>query len=115
MKFIISKTSSWGDKPIENCSEELVTYIDRRTVSTIEKARNYNWFNRWFEAGINHRVENGNIACDRIKKLSVFVVDFSDMDNLMSFIKENGKVIISQTDEYKEIEWKIEIYDDYRE
>lgn len=42
-------------------------------------------------------------------------MEFNTIDELMDFVKQNGRIIIFPPNEYNEGETIIEIYDDYRE
>lgn len=114
MRFLITRTSEWGDgKPCEEAYAAPAIFVDRRTVPTIKEAKKRFWFKNWYEGGTNHREENGMIACDRPPRNKWFV-EIDNLDDLVEFIHKHGRVVISSDSHYKD-EAEIEIYDDYRE
>ena len=117
MKIIITRTSNYFDP--SRCSEAKketleLTYLDYRTVNTLEEVKNRKWGEDWFNNGINHREENGMVVCDVMKMETVWTVKIDTIGDLIKLEKKYGSLIFMSTD-YKEIPYEIEIYDDYRE
>ena len=104
MKFIVHESIY---SILEGEQEEL-TYIDRRTVATLDEAKKYHWFDSWHKRGKNHREENGMIACDRIQKSTERVVVISSLDELLQLQERLGRLEIVNSD-YLEIPKQIEI------
>lgn len=112
MKFVVTRTSSYGDKkPCKEAHLEKVFRLDFRTVPTIEEAKKYHWFEGWFSRGRNHREEKGMIVCD--VECEEWVVSMIKLARLVEFVEKYGEIIIS-AGIYKGI-MEIEIYDSYRE
>jgi hypothetical protein len=105
MKFIVHESIS---SILEGVQEEELTYIDRRTVATLEEAKKYHWFDSWHKKGKNHREENGMIACDRIQKSTERVVEISSLDELLQLQERFGEVEIVNSG-YLEITKQINI------
>lgn len=62
MKFLISRTSIWGDKkPYKNACLDTFIRIDERTVDDPSKLNHKSSRENWYDEGSNHRVENGHI------------------------------------------------------
>lgn len=113
MKYIVTRTSCWGDeKPCEEAVEEIVTYVDERCID--DPMKNEYIGKSWYtdEGYFNHRVENGHIKRDR--KESAYTIELESLEDLQDFINKYGHVVIQETD-YKEVPLEIEIYDDWRE
>lgn len=116
MKFVVSRVSTRGSdiEPCEGAKIEKLTWLDVRTIRTIEEAKTCPWFNKWFERGVNHREENGYVVCDSIVPENEWVIELNSIEELESFVKKHGDVIISECS-YKEIKIELKIYDDYIE
>ena len=105
MKFIVHESIS---SILEEAQEEELTYIDRRTVATLDEAKKYHWFDSWHKKGKNHREENGMIACDRIQKSTKRVVEISSLDELLQIQERFGGLEIVNSG-YLEITKQINI------
>jgi hypothetical protein len=72
----------------------------------------------WLTEGVNHRVIDGKIARDMPEH--AWFIDLPDLDAVIAFIAEHGRIIIA-AEGYKETAASdhecpsIEIYDEYRE
>lgn len=104
MKYLVSKTSVYNEKPCEGAYKVLVTIVDRRTVDCPSKLK---YESNWYERGTNHRVENGKI-CRDLGKEEEWEVEIPD---LLEFVKKHERCILR----IEEGRPSIEIYDDYRE
>jgi hypothetical protein len=127
MKFEISRTSLYGYSPHPDSHEEEYTYIDERTIPTLEEAKKLinekNWCKKWFEEGTNHReilVKPSEYypyttMIARDLKHTRWVVDIDDLLKWINDLEE--EVVISPKIYSKSTEplIKIEIYDTYRE
>lgn len=91
MKFIIHS----GFNKIPGECEEYLTRIDYRTVPTLAEAKDYFWYDDWFNGGINHREERGMIACDRVEKCEVRVIEVEDLDCLIKLQEAVGELVVS--------------------
>jgi len=114
MKFIISKTSLWDDEiaPCNGAKKEDLTYLDYRTVKTLEEARKHKGINTpksWFAEGRNHRKETGMVVRDLERKFWTI-----EIDDIMEFFEKHGDLVIC-TSNCKEYPIEIEIYDSWRE
>lgn len=116
MKFIISRTSEWGDSsPCAEAKEETIWITEDNKCSSFEEHdRIYSNRTPWLSVGKNHRISsNGHIQRD--VEQTEWVVDINSIEDLLELSKKYGELIIS-TQLYP---WKIapyiEIYDAYRE
>lgn len=117
MKFIIERTSTLDRKPCREAKSEKFMYIDHRTVKTLAEARlpkHKHWADKFFASGTNHREEGGMIARDT-KMRPRWVIEVNTLEDLLRLTDKYGNIIIGSEDDYKGIEWYMEIYDDYRE
>ena len=120
MKFILSRTSVWGDtsKPLSKLAkiETLnLTYMDSRNAKTLEEAKKKPWYKSWFEQGTNHREENGLVVCDRLhQETPCNTIEVNSLEDILGLVNEEGEIVVTKTN-YKEISYEIEIYDGYRE
>jgi hypothetical protein len=104
MKFIVHESISF----LEGEQEEELTYIDRRTVATLDEAKKHHWFEGWHKRGKNHREENGMIACDRLQKTTERVIEILSLDELLQLQERLGRLEIVDSG-YLEISKQIEI------
>ena len=119
MKFIIQRTSAYGEKPCEEAKLETITEVDVRVKDSPSKIPM--WRNlqpeeaerRWKSEGTNHRLVNNRIARD-MGFISVWTIEINTLEELMAFRAKYGDIIVKQSDENPEYT-TIEIYDDYRE
>lgn len=111
MKFEISRTSAWDECPCDEAKEEMLTYVDYRSVATLDEGKSKHWFDDWYAGGINHREERGCIACDSLRKRTVWTIDIVDP---LELYEAYGDLCI-QRSEYKECYAHLEIYDSWRE
>lgn len=116
MKFIITRTSEWGDSsPCAEAKEETVWVTEENKCSSFEEYnRMYPSRTPWLSIGKNHRISsNGSIQRD--VEQTEWVVDINSIEDLLDLSKKYGELIIST----QLCPWKIasciEIYDDYRE
>ena len=105
MKFIIHESIS---SILKGEQEEELTYVDRRTVATLDEAKKYFWFDRWYKRGKNHREENGMIACDALQKNTERVIEIPTLDELLQLQERLGRLEIVNS-YYLEIPKQIEI------
>ena len=116
MKFIISRTSEWGDSsPCAEAKEETIWVTEDNKCSSFEEYDRV-YLNRipWLSVGKNHRISsNGHIQRD--VKQTEWVVDINSIEDLLELSKKYGELIIAARLCPWEIAPSIEIYDDYRE
>lgn len=118
MKVIVERTSNWGceEKPIDEAVlvNRTLHYQDRRNVSSMEEAKTEFWYNEFISSGTNHREGNGYIVRDCEIVESVWEVEIESLNDILSIFKKYGDIIIMEST-YSEYDFKIEIYDTYRE
>lgn len=116
MKFIISRTSEWGDSsPCAEAKKETIWITeDNKCPSFEEYNRAYSDRTPWLSVGKNHRISsNGHIQRD--VEQTEWVVDINSIEDLLELSKKYGELIIYTQLFPGEIAPYIEIYDDYRE
>jgi hypothetical protein len=113
MKFIISRTSAYGNKPLGIAIKEKLTYLDRRTLTLENMKKNRkDLYSHFMCHGKNHRTE-GTCAVRDVDQED-WTIEINSLEELIELKDKEGKLIVKGT-EYKEIPYEIEIYDDYRE
>jgi len=70
------------------------------------------WAPTFFGRGRNHRERNHRACYDVADQVWVIDLDWSVLPKL---VKKYGEIIVSQSDEYLEYPYCLEVYDDYRE
>lgn len=120
MKFIISRTSDYGDysSPCEEAKEDQVVRVETRTRYSPEEfdKKFADREGSWLSVGTNHRIgRNGYICRDR-EMMNVWTIEINSIEELIALSRKYGKIIVvdhylSVNDEYP----TLEIYDDYRE
>lgn len=114
MKFLISRTSEWGDKqPYKNAYLETFARIDERVVDDPSKLNYKPDRENWYSNGSNHRVENGHIKRDFVSE--GWFINLNSLEELLEFKKEVGEDIVIQDSWMNDGILEIEIYDTYRE
>ncbi len=115
MKFVVSRTSVWGDKPREEATRVKATWIDRRKANSIEEAKRELWFEDWYNSTTNHREERGFVAGDsKGEKDDIWVIELKTLEDFIAFVEKYEQAIIKQSF-YKEYPYEVEIYDEKRE
>lgn len=110
MKFLVTKTSDWGDnQPCEESFDGEYIYIDERTVNDPSQLKYKNAEKEWYGNGSNHRVENNHIKRDFNK--NGWLLEVNSIEQLINFVNKYGDIVISNHFGTPEIE----IYDTYRE
>lgn len=114
VKFLISRTSEWGDnQPHKNAYRDSFTLVDERVIDNPNKFKHKKDREGWYNRGSNHRVENGHIKRDFQDE--GWFIDISSLEDILKFKKEvDENIIIKNSWVNKEI-LEIEIYDNYRE
>ncbi|MBM4137270.1 MAG: hypothetical protein FJ241_10640 [Nitrospira sp.] len=112
MKFVISRTSLWKEKPCEEAKMEDVLYLQQRSCSEKEFDEHFSKDEGlWRSQGKNHRVlKNGNICRDQ--EDTAWVIELEDFKDLIKFAEKYGALVL-ESGNYNLLE--IEIYDDCRE
>lgn len=120
MKFIITRTSDYGDcsSPCAEAREDQLVRIETRALYSLEEfdKRFADREGSWFSVGTNHRIgRNGYICRDR-EMMNVWTIEINSIEELIALSRKYGKIIITDyyldtNDDYP----TIEIYDDYRE
>ena len=117
MEYIVERASEWNEeiKPCEECRQITITCIDERTTDDPSKIPGCkNNPNIWYEQQgyFNHRVENGHIKRDYLKK--VWVVEINSLEQLHEFVNKYGAIVFGDYYVNKNLK-RILIYDDYIE
>jgi len=117
MEYIVERASEWNEeiKPCEECRQTTITCIDERTTDDPSKIPAYKSNpNIWYEQQgyFNHRVENGHIKRDYLKK--VWVVEINSLEQLHEFVNKYGAIVFGDYYANKNLK-RILIYDDYIE
>lgn len=114
--FLLQVTRTSQDSEKEPPCEEaiLLNYVatDELGVDDPNKLNDKRVSDNWYTKGRNHRVENGHIKRDY--DTEGYFVRFDNIDDLFSFIKKYGGVVIEESLDSEEY-MRIEIYDDWRE
>lgn len=117
MKFVITRSISFGDEspPCDGAKRECVDGFETRTCSEEEFDRKFSAHEGlWRSKGFNHTVtEEGYIQRIHKDDTDVWVLDFKDLDSLMSFHNKYGDLVLTSCWSSRRPE--IEIYDGYRE
>ena len=115
MKFIVSKTSNYGDpKPCDEAKVSTFTRVDTRTVDCPSKLL-FPSNELWLQEGENHRIVNGEITRDFPDQLC-WVVEIDSLEELLEFMdKQDVDLVLSREEDSLENVPTIELYDDYRE
>ena len=115
MNFIISRTSLWGDeKPCPGAKVVQATRVDWRSCKSLEEVKTRPWGEDWFASGTNYREEKGQVARD-MERGDIWVIEISNLDELLKFRDNVNEDLIIQNSDYKEYPFGIEIYDGHRE
>lgn len=120
MKFIITRTSDWGDdnSPCEEAKRSQVVRVETRALRTPEEfdkrfaARE----GAWLSVGANHRIGRDGYICRDREMIDVWTIEVNSIEELVALSRKYGKIIVenyywSSNDEYP----TLEIYDTYRE
>lgn len=115
MEFMVRRTSLWWDDemPCEEAYLKEYVFIDTRSVDCPTKVPAYkgksDW---WYEEGMNHRVEDGKIKRDFIRK--GWFITINSIEELLEFVNKYGDIVVQKALDNDKL-FEIEIYDDYRE
>lgn len=114
MKFIVSRTSMYGDdKPCDEASKMTYTRIDMRGADDPSKIPAYKENSSlWYDEGTNHRIVKGKIMRD-FEETGWFI-EINSLEELLEFQKKYGDLVLQHSMWNEEIP-EIEIYDYYRE
>ena len=107
MKFIITRTSDYGDcsSPCAEAKEDQLVRIETRALYSPEE----------FDKKFADREGNGYICRDR-EMMNVWTIEINSIEELIALSRKYGEIIITDhylndNDEYP----TLEIYDSYRE
>lgn len=112
MEFVITRTSTYGGQPHERAVKK--SKPDYHCYNGTEEEWNERMApnNQWRDRGTEHQVlEDGTIK-RRLGDVSVWLMNFNTLEELLEFVKEVECSVIIGTDEDGN---ELEIYDDYRE
>ena len=119
MKFIIRRTSVWGNSsPCAEAKEEQVVETETRTLHSPEEfdKKFADREGSWLSVGTNHRIDRNGYICRDRKKMNVWTIEINSIEELIALSRKYGEIII--TDHYlniNDMHPTLEIYDDYRE
>lgn len=114
MKFLITRTSEWGDKqPYKNAYLDSFIQVDTRTVDNPQKLNHRGDRVNWYEQGENHRVEDGYIKRDFQRE--GWFIDIGNLEELIKLHEKVGEDIIITNSMWNRGLLELEIYDTYRE
>lgn len=118
MKFYIRRTEYEAEN-IPPCPgaikvKGLITH--NGTAKSLAEAKSpswggYSWF--WRDGMINQRKTTNGVACDSEKDL--WQIEINSLDDLMSLIEQEGRLVIETSEDIYGKGPQIEIYDGYRE
>lgn len=114
-KFIVKRTSlGWHDdvKPCEEAKEESVTSYDCRTLPV--KSMQKKFPDADFSDFEDYTFKSGIKGCRRVFYKNVYTIEIDSFEELMSFIKKYGAVVILSKSLDCDLQ-TIEIYDSWRE
>jgi hypothetical protein len=110
MKFIIGTKRvplRETKKPCDEAIEQELTPLDFRDVRTLEEAKGKIWYKDWLVAGENHREENGMVVSDKKATVKQWVVNIGSLEELLSFQRKYGDIVLSDSSPYKEAKHEI--------
>lgn len=119
MKFIVTRTSD-ETPPCEEAKKEKIVLVECRRFESPEDfdkhiANSKTEKEPWCSVGTNHRKTDKGFICRDIGEKIAYVVEINSLEELISFCKKYGEVIVNyefnEGDNYP----SIEIYDDWRE
>lgn len=108
MRYIIERTSAWGERPTEKSTTQSVHLYDYR----VAEFRNYKNWDKF--CSINHDIMRTAEGYWRGTNNEPTEVWTEEVDDLHGYVREHGKIILTEPNNAEGL-WKIEIYDDYRE
>ena len=120
MKFIITRTSEWGDdrSPCIEAKREQVVETETRTFRSPEEFDKKRAASEgpWLSVGTNHRIGRNCYICRDIGTKSAWTIDINSIEELANLSQKYGEIIISDCRLTSEDKYPtLEIYDDYRE
>lgn len=115
MKFVVSRASQGLDNkpPCQGAKMTPLTYLDYRTVKTLEEVRKSStcrlWSKEWLASGRNHREdpEKGMVVRDVTSEAWVISLLATQ---LLNFIRKEGPIILEES-KYLEVPFALTIYD----
>lgn len=108
MKYIITRTSTWGEKPIPECVAMRVHKYSYRLLGIKDNPNNWKEF---CNSNTDIQIVDGDYRGTNIRKTNVWVAEVQD---LHEFVLTYGEIILDKPCNAEGL-WEIEIYDDYRE
>ena len=112
MKFIISRTSDRNGTPCEGAVQQNYIRVVERAVDDPRKLKSWDR-GSWYESGMNHRVENGNIKKDFVE--TDYFIEINTLEELIEFSKKHGELVFGAEHWLDPTLPYIEIYDERRE
>lgn len=115
MKYIVTRTSSFGNKP---CRKAFKAYHEKWHTRTCTEEYFNEHFSKnegiWRENGKNHHITKEGYIKRQEEDQLLWTIEINTLEELNSFIKKYGEVVITENKCDSE-SMGIEIYDDYRE
>lgn len=119
MKFIILRTSEWGNSsPCAEAKEDQVVRTETRSFRSPEDfdKKLAKREGSWLSVGTNHRIGENGYICRNREMMDVWTIEINSIEELVALSRKYGEIIIA--DHYLDINDMhptLEIYDDYRE
>lgn len=114
MKFKLTRTSTYEVKPIEDCKKVYLDYWQIRTLSEDEFNKRFGEREGlWRSKGKKHKITPEGFIARVLSKETAFIVELNTLEDLTTFTKKYGQLIINDADLTGLP--SLEIYDDYRE
>ena len=98
MKFLVGEYDLPKLPPGTTAKKEILTYLDYQTAPTLEIAKNFPWYQGWFDRGKNHREdkERGMIVCE--VQQEAFVVEIEHLSDLIKLLDRMDEASITKCD-----------------
>lgn len=113
MKFRITRTSTWDQKPIKEAKKVDAIYHDIRTIILEKMQRERpDLYRDFMSEGANHRT--AGVESIRDLEHQIWMIEISSLEELLDLHDKYGEFVITST-RYPEYPIEIEIYDDWRE
>lgn len=101
------------DKPHPQAARKKCTVIRKIYLPHLEGDSNKEFREKWYSTGSDHKVI-GELAEKHVKELR-WVIEVASLDDLTKLVAESGEIVVGVVGDNKDIPFRIEIYDEYRE
>mgnify|MGYP007109921183 CR=1 FL=1 len=121
MKFMITRTSNYGDEE-RPCDDSRLTfekydYVEVRTCTEDEFNKRFSHEGAWRSKGIKHTTCNNGMYIQRTfpKKMNGWFIEFDTLEEFIEFKKKIAYELVVRNGLFNRNILCIEIYDTYRE